>query len=577
MLLRFLQWIKSRAAANSTQPISRSFNIDSISKSALGMIYCLNPYCRERRNPDTYKFCQSCGSQLLLRNRYSVIKFIGGGGFGRTFQAIDRDCMNAPCVVKQFLPSLEIQADLAALQKATEMFNQEAVRLLQLGEHPQIPRLLAYFEQDKQLYLVQEFIDGRDLKEELAIEGAFNEQKIRQLLFDLLPVLTFIHDRGVIHRDIKPGNIMRRRKDGKLMLIDFGVSKLATETGLGKVGTTVGTAGFTPLEQMRGQAFPASDLYSLGVTCVCLLTQYLPKIDGSGEVYDALQCRWMWREHLPQGTSISPQLGQVLDKLLQDLPKDRYRSASEVWQALKSTSPKVSPASTAIPAPVTRLPVERLERLGDEDDKSKPELASEAARLQGDTDIGKDEAVTTSLPLTAPPSISPSQNLDVTSLSNSLLSNVETNYSQLRQLLAEQKWKEADLKTTAILLQVSGREQEGWMRAEDFQKFPCQDLHRLDRLWIKYSKGRFGYSALRQVWESVGAKLNMDYALWCRFGDRLGWRVKGNWLNYSELTFNREAAPLGHLPAGGLDSIMLGKWDLVCFSLASRLIECNIQ
>ena len=541
------------------------------------MVYCLNPQCRDRLNPNNYKFCQSCGSQLLLRNRYSVIQFIGGGGFGRTFQAIDRDCINAPCVVKQFSPSLDIQADLAALQKATEMFNQEAVRLLQLGEHPQIPRLLAYFEQDKQLYLVQEFIDGRDLKEELTIEGAFNEQKIRQLLFDLLPVLKFIHDRGIIHRDIKPGNIMRRRKDGKLMLIDFGVSKLATGTALGKVGTSVGTAGFTPLEQMRGQAFPASDLYSLGVTCVCLLTQHLPKVDGSGEVYDALQCRWMWREHLPQHITISPQLGQVLDKLLQDLPKDRYRSASEVWQALKFTSSRPSQASTAIPASLIKPTVTRLQPVEDEDDRSKQKLENKAGKLQGDTQSGTKEDFTTFYPVTAPPSMPPSQNLNVSSLCESLASKVEINYSQLRQLLADQKWKEADLKTTAILLQVSGREQEGWMRAEDFKKFPCQDLHRLDRLWIKYSKGRFGYSALRQVWESVGAKLDMDYALWCRFGDRLGWRVKGNWLNYSELTFNHDAAPLGHLPAGGLDNIMLGKWDLVCFSLASRLIECNIQ
>lgn len=141
------------------------------------MIYCLNPHCSARLNPDTAKYCQSCGAHLLLRNRYRAIKYIGGGGFGRTYQAVDLDCMNALCVVKQFSPSSDIQADAVALCKATAMFNQEAMRLLQLGEHPQIPRLLAFFEQDKQLYLVQEFIDGLDLKQELSLEGAFNEQK----------------------------------------------------------------------------------------------------------------------------------------------------------------------------------------------------------------------------------------------------------------------------------------------------------------------------------------------------------------------------------------------------------------
>jgi serine/threonine protein kinase len=537
------------------------------------MIYCLNPRCRDRLNPDGYQFCQNCGSQLILRNRYCAVKYIGGGGFGRTFQALDRDCMNAPCVVKQFSPSPNIQADPAALRKATEMFNQEAVRLLQLGEHPQIPRLLAYFEQDKYLYLVQEFIDGQDLKQELAIEGAFNEQKIRQLLIDLLPVLKFIHNRNVIHRDIKPGNIMRRRTPlntpllreglGELMLIDFGVSKLATGTSLGQVGTTVGTAGYTPLEQMRGQAFPASDLYSLGVTCVCLLTQFLPKADGSGEVYDALQCRWMWREHLPQDITISPQLGQILDKLLQDLPKDRYQSADEVLQDLNRDSECFN-SSTATPTLVISRPAEPLK---EENAQSKQQLRDGEGRQDGN--------FTTLPPVTCPPSSPVSQ--AAPSRSERLISEVRTNYSKLRQLLTAQKWREADLETTAILLKVSNREQEGWIRAEDFKKFPCQDLHTIDKLWVTYSRGRFGFSIQRRVWESLGRKIEIDYTSWCRFGDRLGWRVKGNWLNYSELTFNRDAAPLGHLPAGGLDSTALGKWDLVAFALASRLAECNIQ
>ena len=119
------------------------------------MVYCLNLSCNNTLNPDAHKFCQNCGLPLLLRNRYRVIKPLGSGGFGRTYQAEDIDCMNAACVVKQFSPSSEIKADQTALQKAKELFNQEAERLFQLGEHPQVPRLLAYFEQDHSLYLVQ--------------------------------------------------------------------------------------------------------------------------------------------------------------------------------------------------------------------------------------------------------------------------------------------------------------------------------------------------------------------------------------------------------------------------------------
>ncbi|MEO8893354.1 MAG: serine/threonine-protein kinase [Coleofasciculaceae cyanobacterium] len=480
---------------------------------------------------------------------------MGGGGFGRTYQAVDLDCMNALCVIKQFSPSANIQADPVALNKATEMFNQEAKRLLQLGEHPQIPRLLAFFEQDKQLYLVQEFIDGLDLTQELILEGAFNELKIRQLLADLLPVLKFIHARGVIHRDIKPGNIMRRRtkqnqKLGRLILIDFGVSKLSTGT-VGTVGTTVGTAGYTPLEQMRGQAFPASDLYSLGVTCVCLLTQHLPKVDGSGDVYDARQCRWRWREYLPKNIIISQNLGQVLDKLLQDLPRDRYQYADQVLADLKTIqsaifSPVISEQKMVSIAEANKLKSQFLEGI----------------KLQGDTDIVVEEALLTSISV---------QKNDL----KPTVSDYPLIYRQLRQLLSERRWKEADVETRKILLQVSSRTEAGWIRAEDFEKFPCQDLCMLDRLWVSCSEGRFGYSVQKQVWESIGGKIDLDYTIWCKFGDRLGWRRNGNWLNYSDLTFDQNIAPLGHLPAGGIDGFVLGKWDLVGAALAARLVECQ--
>src|SRR5919199_896163 len=312
------------------------------------MVYCLNPCCLHPLNPDSHKFCQTCGAKLvqLLRNRYRIIKPIGGGGFSRTYLAEDTDRMNGFCVVKQFSPSPQIQANSGSLEKATELFNQEAVRLFDLGEHPQIPGLLAHFEENKRLYLVQELIDGQNLLEELVYQGVFNEQKIRQLLGDLLPILKFIHEKGVIHRDIKPENIMRRRTppvpplgrggSGGLVLIDFGVSKQATATMLGKVGTTVGTQGYASLEQMRGQVYPASDLYSLGMTCVCLVTRCLPTKSGFDATYNALEGRWMWRDRLPPGTTISQRLGQILDKLIQNLVKDRYQSADEVLQDLNA-------------------------------------------------------------------------------------------------------------------------------------------------------------------------------------------------------------------------------------------------
>ncbi len=290
------------------------------------MIYCLNPYCQNPLNPDEKVFCQSCGSKLQLKDRYCAIKLLGEGGFGRTFIASDADRLDADCVIKQFLPLSQVQQNRGLLEKATEMFAQEAKQLLQLGDHPQIPTLFADFEEEGRLYLVQEFIDGQNLLQELEEGGAFSGEKVEELLLDLLPVIKYIHSKQVIHRDIKPENILRRQTDGKLVLIDFGVAKQLTGSVLIKTGTKLGTEGYAPIEQLRGgKAYPASDLYSLGVTCIHLLTDTAPD-----ELHDPMKGRWLWRNKLiEQGRTVSERLGKVIDKLLQDWVSDRYQSAEE--------------------------------------------------------------------------------------------------------------------------------------------------------------------------------------------------------------------------------------------------------
>ncbi len=321
-------------------------------------MYCLNPTCSKPENQDGTKFCISCGTKLepLLRGRYSIIRPIGQGGFGKTYLAQDTDRRSAYCVVKQFSPSPAIQSHPPALEKAREFFNLEAEKLLHLEDHPQIPTLFAYFESDNRLYLVQQLIKGQTLIEELQGEGTFSEAKIRELLGYLLPVLQFVHARKVIHRDIKPENIIRRQSDGKLVLIDFGVAKQWAGTLLSQGGTMTGTPGYAPVEQMRGVAYPASDLYSLAVTCIRLLTGCFPQYDGSDELYDAMESSWRWREKLPVGVTVSSELGQVLDKLLSDSLKERYQSAAEVIAALApSPSKPISQGAVNAPSPPNPL------------------------------------------------------------------------------------------------------------------------------------------------------------------------------------------------------------------------------
>jgi WD40 repeat protein len=291
------------------------------------MSYCLNPDChRVASNPIGAKFCQNCGSKLFLLERYRALKLIEQGGFGRTFLAVDESKPSKPrCVIKQFFPQAR---GIANTQKAAELFKQEAVRLEELGKHPQIPQFLDHFEQDDRQYLVQEFIDGQNLAQVLEAEGTFNERQVRDLLNSLLPVVEFIHDRNVIHRDIKPENIIRR-VDGQLVLVDFGAAKYATGTALARTGTAIGSAGYAAPEQAGGKAVFSSDLYSLGVTCIHLLTQTEPF-----DLYSFSEATWVWRDYLSR--PISPRLGRVLDKMVEIATSRRYQSALDVLNALNS-------------------------------------------------------------------------------------------------------------------------------------------------------------------------------------------------------------------------------------------------
>ncbi|MBW4563727.1 MAG: serine/threonine protein kinase [Mojavia pulchra JT2-VF2] len=306
------------------------------------MICCLNPDCPNPLNPDENKFCQTCSTPLiaLLRNRFRVIRVLSDeGGFGRTYLSQDVDKLHERCVIKQLAPKFQ---GTWSQKKAMELFAEEAKRLQQLGEHPQIPTLLAYFEQDHCLYLVQQFINGQNLLKELQQRKTYKDREIQAIMLDLLPILKFIHNRGVIHRDIKPENIIRRHSDERLSLIDFGSSKQLSARVQNKSGTSIGSHGYSPIEQIRdGKAYPASDLFGLGSTCFHLLTGISPfqlwMEHGYGWVAN-------WRQYLR--SPINAELDRVLDKLLQKDIRYRYQSADEVIKDLSKKQPLLLPPAS---------------------------------------------------------------------------------------------------------------------------------------------------------------------------------------------------------------------------------------
>ena len=258
---------------------------------------------------------------MLLQERYRLIKQIGKGGFCKTFLAVDEGQFPpVPCVVQE----------LSLKSETSKSFHQKAQQLEELGKHPQIPALLAYFQHNGHFYLVQEFIAGTNLAQVVEEEGAFNETQIWQLLEDVLPVFQFISDRNIIHRDIKPHNIIRRSpitKKGDLIIVDFTTAKILTEIDRLISQTSIGSPEYAAPEQARGKAVFASDLYSLGITCIYLLTQ-IPPFD----LFDIANDCWVWQQYLT--TKVSDRLAQILNKLLQNAINCRFQSANEVMQAM---------------------------------------------------------------------------------------------------------------------------------------------------------------------------------------------------------------------------------------------------
>ena len=295
------------------------------------MNYCLNHACPEPSNDIQALICDACGAQLLLCDRYQILRYIGQGGFGKTFLAADISTSEQSlCVIKQLL------AKRRQSTMSRELFNREANILGELGNHPQIPGLIDYFEVQEQFYLVQEYIFGQTLKQEVKRSGALDEKQTKQVLREILLILQTVHAQNIIHRDIKPSNIIRRKRDRKLILIDFGLvedltGQIATENinNRKKINLSeysVGSPGFTSPEQYALRPVFASDIYSLGVTCMYLMQVKTPEEIGidlnTGEI--------MWFKNI----NISKYFRSILLKMLDVSLANRYQTVNEVLQAL---------------------------------------------------------------------------------------------------------------------------------------------------------------------------------------------------------------------------------------------------
>lgn len=337
-------------------------------------IYCTRPKCCEPVNdfPELdqrhelhtakQRHCKSCDMPQILAGRYIPEKLLAKSGLSNAYLGRDRHSTQfRKCVIKQFQPSDDFNQK--TLQMAEDLFFREAEVLETLGnQHPQIPRLYAFFPliipdeetgvEKEFFYLVQEFIEGETLEEEVKSKGKLSEQEIYEVLESMLGVLQFVHEQGSIHRDIKPSNIIRDQQ-GKLYLLDFGaVKRVAIGESTASYSTGIYTMGFAPPEQMQGRkVYPSSDLYALAATCLNLLTA-----KPIHHLYDSYHNQWSWREHC----QVSDKLANILEPMLSSTPKDRFHSAEEVLAVLgASQDDKTSLPNTGVPAPSSTETVDK--------------------------------------------------------------------------------------------------------------------------------------------------------------------------------------------------------------------------
>ena len=322
------------------------------------MSLCINPQCHKPHNSSTLLFCQNCGSELLLDGRYRAIRQLGGGGFGKTYEVLDRN--SQPKVLKVLVKNYP---------KYVELFQQEA-HILSTLNHYGIPKVeedgyFVYYPRDEQKpihCLIMEKIEGLDLQEYITQRSnrPISQKRALEWLAELTYILEQVHNHNFFHRDIKPANIMLRA-DGCLVLIDFGTVRQVTATYLQKQAagqvTGVFSTGYTPLEQMKGKAVQQSDFYALGGTMIFLLTAQNPS-----DFYDPDTDKVNWHQSVPD---ILPSFAALIDRLIAPLPSQRPQTPGEILAEIGSIDPTVPALQTkVIPPQLTNLPAKQNTNMG---------------------------------------------------------------------------------------------------------------------------------------------------------------------------------------------------------------------
>lgn len=440
--------------------------------------------------------------QRLNGDRYIIEGKLGEGGFGVTYLA-QKAQNRQRVVIKTLKDDLLRDPNFAWFR---DKFRDEAL-LLSLCRHPNIVQIDNYFTQGNLPCIAMEYVAGEDLWKWVEKRGILSETEALNYIRKAGEAVIVVHEKGLLHRDIKPQNIMVRDNQDAV-LIDFGLARgfIPDRTQQMSLGLT---HGFAPPEQYGeiGRFAEYTDVYALAATLYYLLTRTPP----TPAYLRALN------HPLKPPFQINPNISDAVHKaILQGMEMDATKRPQSVqkWLAMLP-QPTLGNAGWAVPPTIpSPKPLPKLIPLISEKgvDYHKRKIPS---------------------PQPAPQPVN-------------LISAKGVDYRKLDRVLASGKWKEADQETSRVMFKAAGRKL--WLDTKSLKKFPCEDLEIIDKLWVQYSNGLFGFSVQKRIYESLGGSREYDRKIWEAFGDRVGWRVKKSWLFYGDFKFNIKS-PSGNLPA----------------------------
>ena len=477
----------------------------------------------------------------LQSGRYEINKVLGYGGSGITYRAKEHP-QGHPVAIKTLNAIIQNQPDFSRHQ---ERFIQEAFCLAKCN-HDHVIKVHNVCQEGKLWCMVMDYIAGGTLKQYVNYKNGISEEEALKYIQQIGSALTYIHEQGFIHRDVKPGNIMVRKRDMQAILIDFGLAREFVQDKI-QTHTNSRTESFAPLEQYKLTAKRGAytDVYALAATLYYVLTLQLPfpapfRQQGATLIPP--------KQHNPD---ISDTVNVAILQGMELQGEKRPQSIEEWLKLLTETKITMKRKYTWRKSRQVMLNAARQELLAT---ANVSQSSSKESQKETSTKFQKN--------------INSDQNISkITSIPDS-----EVDYRTLRELLTLGNLKKADQETAKILLKLTNREKQGWLDKHHLEQLPCNELQIINQLWYETSNGRFGFSVQKKLYQNLGGQQNYDSKIWREFGDKVGWRKNNNWLSYKDLNFNLWA-PQGHLPMLGMQFWGFRDWLTV---LINQLNSCQI-